>query len=829
MRLLTVAVLALIPSVALADLRAEIEADWLRELTHETLEPNESGEARGAHTWQDAAGAVDGVKNGAWGFHTIFSANPWWQVDLLEPTALDRILVYNRQEGGSIGNRTIGMKVLVSLDGDAWTEVYQHSGEAFGGALAGTPLVVDLSERDVTPRYVRCQMEKEVSFHLDEVEVYASADPNVNIALDRPADQSSSGRWSTAKPNAVNPDGEGEVTDTAAIIAARWEARAETLSDPLLNFDDILFVKRHPGTFAHMCDQYYGCYARPGGGLFVLEDIAGEPTVRDIVGDQLPTGSFLSPGLSYDAKRVAFAYVPVPDGPQKSFSDKPEHCYNIYTINLDGTGLRKLTDGPWDDFDPVWLPDGDIAFISARRGGFCRCGGRPVPTYTLHRMKPDGSSVRRMSSHETNEWHPAVGNDGSLLYTRWDYVDRHTNLAHSLWSCRPDGSAPLAVFGNYNYDKKPWGEWHPEPIPNSHKLMAIAGAHHGYAYGSLVMIDPRRAADGLDAVERLTPSVAFPEAEGFPNEAYTTPRGLSEDLWLVSYSPNWSTGSAAHTVTQGIYVQGRDTPRELLYRDPEISSMGAIPVRPSALPPIHPDVADASLEEGRFVVFDAYDSTDALPDEKITHLRVIQILPKTTFRNDSPKISVATQISARALLGTVPVEDDGSAYFTAPANVPVYFQSVGADGRAIQSMRSLTYLQPGETQSCVGCHEPRNSVPADSHPAALRRPPSVIEPGPDGSRPFSYPRLVQPVLDRHCVSCHGADDPDGGVRLTGEFADGSPHSRSYVALAQKKLVHWFDSVNGGEWIPRTTPGQFGARASKLMDLLRDGQIGRAHV
>ena len=793
-------------------LQAELRAEWTRDAARVRLPPNPSGEPQGATTQADAAGAVDGVKSGSYGFHTTFSANPWWQVDLLEPVPLARIVVYNR---GERPQRADGMRVLLSPDGQAWAEAFRHSGSSFGGAYDGKPLVIELPT-PTAARFVRCSMGTETSFHLDEVEVYPAADPQTNIALRKPADQSSAGRWSTSKLPAAS---------VTVDVEARAERRRTALHDPLLDFDDLLFVKRHPGTFAHMCDQYYGCYARPGGGLYILEDFRGQPKLRDLIDGRLPVGSYLSPDLSFDGTRIAFAYVPVDPARKPAFEAKPETCYHVYTMNVDGSNLRQVTDGPWDDFDPCWLPDGDLVFISSRRGGYCRCGGRPVPTYTLHRMRADGSGLRRLSSHETNEWHPSVANDGSLLYTRWDYVDRHTNLAHSLWSCLPDGTLPFAVYGNYNLDRKPWGDWHPQPIPGSHKLMAVAGAHHGYAYGSLVMIDPRRGYDGAEPVERLTPEVAFPEAEGYPAEAYTTPFPLTEDLWLTSYSPAWSTRDAAHTVTQGLYLQDRSGRRELLYRDPTISSEYAIPLRPRPRTAAPPVAETPQVPEGRFSLLSVYDSASPFPPGAITALRVIQVLPKTTTNADDPPISVAKQVSARQLLGTVPVGEDGSAWFTAPAGVPLYFQAVDAEGMAVQTMRSLTYLQPGETVSCVGCHEHRNTAPGNRTPLALRREPSAIEPGPDGSQPFSYPRLVQPVLDRQCVSCHGAESPDGAVRLTGDHAAGDPYSYSYRSLARKDWVHWFDSVNGGEWIPLTTPGRFGARASRLTTLLREGHAG----
>ena len=857
------------------DMQAELEKEWLRDAAQAStamLPPNPSGEPQGARTFVDAAGAVDGVRNGEYGFHTTFSVNPWWQVDLQHPFELDRIVVYNR--GGAVAERAAGMAILTSLDGQAFAEVYRHAGPPFGGAFDGKPLAVDLSRRGVRARFVRCQMEKQVSFHLDEVEVYAADDPARNIALHKPADQSSAGRWSrphgTGSP-AVDGVGSGvvdEIMRTARLLLpdlsrqeregfreelaslesriaaargapvptqlyfeAREVRRGMALHHPDLEFDDLLFVKRHPGVFPHMCDQYYGGYARAGGGLFALESFRVSPRLREIVGAAMMPGSLLSPDLSYDGRTVAFAYTRVDPSRPPRFEDDPEWTYHVLIVPTAGGTPHQLTDGPYDEFDPCWLPDGGIAFISTRRGGYCRCGARPVPTYTLYRMAADGTGIRQLSSHETNEWHPVVSNDGTLVYTRWDYVDRHTNIAHSLWSCLPDGSSAMALFGNYNTERKPWGLWHPQPIPGSHKLLAIAGAHHGQAFGSVVRIDPRRGYDGPEPIERMTPDVPFPEAEGFPTRAYTTPWALSERAFLVAYSPDWNTNTAAHGVTQGLYLMlelaDGTMVRELLYRDPAISSMDPIPLRPRPVPAAFPSERREGAS-GRFLVLNVRDTALPFPDDgrRVVALRVVQVLPKTTYMSDQPPMSVAKQVSARHLLGTVPVEEDGSAYFEAPAGMPLYFQAVDDQGMALQSMRSIAYLEPGETRTCVGCHEHRNTAPATAMPTALSRPPSAILPGPDGTRPFSFVRLVQPVLDRTCVQCHQGPDAAAGVRLTGRYAnDQDPYTESYRALARRDLVPWFDSVNGGEWIPLTTPGAFGARASRLIALLREGHHG----
>jgi cytochrome c553 len=170
------------------------------------------------------------------------------------------------------------------------------------------------------------------------------------------------------------------------------------------------------------------------------------------------------------------------------------------------------------------------------------------------------------------------------------------------------------------------------------------------------------------------------------------------------------------------------------------------------------------------------------------------------------------------------VEADGSAYFRAPAGIPLAFQALDEMGRAVQIMRSLTYLQPGEQMSCVGCHEHRLTAPPKlTTPLAMQRPPSEIQPPPDGANPLSYPILVQPVLDKHCVKCHGGETPAGPegnpIVLTGE-PDGR-YSKSYNVLG--KLVAytaWAGLEENGE--PLTQPDRFGARASRLMDMLLEG-------
>jgi len=621
---------------------------------------------------------------------------------------------------------------------------------------------------------------------------------------------------------------------------ARRLKRSVAFSNPLLDFDQLLFIKRHDGGGVyHMCDQFYGCNAKAGGGLFVLNDPFGEePTLRDVLensvvdsgrlkGQKLDSGSFLSPELSFDGKTILFAYSECKA--KKTYTWGPEISYHIFKVNVDGSGLTQLTDGDADDFDPCFLPSGRIAFISLRRGGYLRCG-RHCPVYTLFSMEPDGSDITCLSYHETHEWQPSVNNEGMLVYTRWDYVDRDTNIAHHIWLSYPDGRDPRSYHGNYpdKRESRPWMEMDIRAIPGSHKYVATSAAHHGHAFGSLVLIDQRIEDDNaMSQLTRLTPEVPFPESSSRAGirqcQQYATAWPLSEDDFLCAYDPK--------AKNHALYWIDSDGNKELIYQDESIPCLSPIPLRPRPCPPVIPDqtleTAAAQKAAGgverpsTIALMNVYDSDFEWPEgTKITALRVIQALPKTTAPPNKPRIGVANQTNARAVLGSVPVESDGSAFFEAPAGRAIYFQALDSRGMAVQSMRSATYVHKGESLMCQGCHEKKNRPPqsAASLPLAMRRRPSKIEADVSGSNPFKYPRLVQDVLDRNCVACHKKEK---ALDLTGVAEKG--FTRSYNNLAAKYGFYFHVSngsinhgVHGGS---RTIAGKFGAAAAPLMKYL----------
>jgi cytochrome c553 len=320
----------------------------------------------------------------------------------------------------------------------------------------------------------------------------------------------------------------------------------------------------------------------------------------------------------------------------------------------------------------------------------------------------------------------------------------------------------------------------PRAIPGSSKIVFTASAHHSITGGSLVLLDPALGSEGETPIVRLTPEVPFPETEKNIGHFYANPWPLSEEVYLVS----WSTARLpAHqrisdpkdnpVNAQGLYVYDRFGNLELLYRDPDLSAMNPIPLTPRSRPlagggtELAGTGSAAPEPVGAFLLQDVYEGLEPVERGRVARLRIVGVPPKTQPEMNQPVLGVSREETGKYVLGSVPVERDGSAFFEVPAGVPVFFQALDAQGRALQTMRSLTYVQAGETLACVGCHESRDATPPSRRvPLAAGRPPSLLTPGPEGSWPLRFDRLVQPVLERACVSCHQAGTEGADFLLT---------------------------------------------------------------
>lgn len=648
-------------------------------------------------------------------------------------------------------------------------------------------------------------------------------------------------------------------------LTAQALNRDVMMANPELDFTDLLFIERGisgPGNEydgEHMCDQYFGHNGRTGGGMFILKNFLTSPQKVNIMNgivvprgtnkdNQMTSGTFLSPDLSYDGKTIVFAW-------SSGGHDKwvQQNRFSLFSINIDGTEITRLTDGNFDDMHPCWLPSGRIVFISTRRGGYGRCHLRAVPTYTLFSMKPDGSDIICLSYHETNEWHPSVLNDGRLVYSRWDYVDRDLSAAHHIWVCNPDGINPRAYHGNYatpfntiestgpfsdGRKLRPWAEYNARSIPGSNHIIATAGPHHGQAFGSLVIIDMDIPDDGkMSQVTRLTPDAQFPEAETANNAyRYGTPWALSEEMYLCNYNNT-------------LILLDKSGSKQQLYTttsDQNLRPIYPIPLKPRTIPPT---LATQTYQGERHTptspkatmsIMDVY-TTDALGKlpvgAKVKQLRIMQVLAKTTPMSNDPLIGTTGDAwgggIARFPLGVVPVEDDGSAYFEAPVGKEIYFQLLDSNGYALQSMRSGTYMHPGEQMSCYGCHEDKwVAQPAPGNRMALNRPPSKITAEFPDQYPFGFYRNVKPVFDKTCQPCH-ASQGKGLQKMDYESIVGPPTSRFDIGTEARRYGFFFTGSQGCTMYmhqgSRTVPGRFGAHESRMGKALLNNEAHKTAI
>jgi hypothetical protein len=872
-----------------SDWQLQLEAEWLAEARLHT----EPASTNTLETADDARGGCDGVTNGGWGFHTSVESNPWWQVDLGEVHGIAQVRIWNRSDDTEAARRAARFEIHLSNDSTSWTRVYQHDGSLFYGYRMPDRGSLNIPLENAKARFVRIQLPGTTCLHLDEVEVISKAGGRRNLALHHAADQSSLSQWSHRKPErrseGIPVDLPFEwVIDRGRKLAERFHRsgidtrrfeqifteatiqrmqeknldrrehyfelrsalRELALLNPAIGFDDVLFVKRVPGSFSHMSDQNYGWWSRPGGGLYLLKNIrSGTPSIECLTDDfSDQPGSFQRPALSPDGSRILFSrcrhypwLAALKDKLDKA--NVPEDAfYHVFEMNLNGRSVRRLTGGKYDNFDPQYLPDGRIVFLSTRRGQslqagrgsaqkswtqpdlpdcYVRCGGdasRPVAVYTLHTMAADGSDPIAISPFEMFEWDPIVSRDGTILYSRWDYVDRDNMPYMSLWSIHPDGTHSRLIYGNYT--RSPHCAFEPRPIPGSNKILFTASGHHSQTMGSLVLLDPSAGTEGDAPLTRLTPEIPFPEIEGWPQAFFSNPWPLSEKTHLVAWGREEQVreGSQRSVNGLGIYLFDTDGGLELLHRDPEISSMHPIPIKTQKPAPMLASPIDwEAAQEGHFLVADVYRGLHTVRRGDITALRIVAVPAKTQPWMNQPTLGLTRDDPGKAVLGTVPVEPDGSAFFRVPSGVALFFQALDRDGMAVQTMRSATHVQPGQTLSCIGCHENRqNSPPAGSQPLAVRRAPSQITPGPDGSWPLRFDHLVQPVLDNKCVSCHS---PNSNDTEAAQF-DLSPE-HAYESLANHGTPNLRDLVLKAYREGVSSEGEQPARQSAFLSLLTD--------
>jgi len=578
----------------------------------------------------------------------------------------------------------------------------------------------------------------------------------------------------------------------------------------------LLFVKQHPYFAAHIYDDYYTWH--PGGGIYVLENPHNPRPRRDVravidpkTKPTLGGGVYRDAELSWDAKRMLFAHKSA----QGAWT-------SIYEIGIDGRGLRRLTKPEgYHDITPCYLPDGRIVFTSTRPRGRVPCFNSGVDT--LHIMNADGSGIRSISYNNVTEFDPAILSDGRILYGRWEYLDKTALYMQSLWTMFPDGTHETALFANNL--AKPTAVLDARPVPGTGLVVASLTPHNGQAVGAIGMIDIKLGKNNLADVFNFTPEYPKAMDQGLAIGP-CDPWALSKDDVLIS-----NNAIAAHGI---IELLDRFGNRELVHCEPQISCYAPMLVKPAPAPHSLSSLAGNS-EPGRFLILNIYDGLKGVPRGTVKRLRVIEETARTSevppggrWWNQAFLISWQGAYVVKTFLGTVPVYPDGSAYFEAPPARALYFEALDEDGREIHRMRTYVQAVPGVTRSCIGCHEHKFSTPSNlsEPPQALLHPPAGLQPESWGSGFIDYPTMIQPVLDKHCVRCHGGpDDIAGGHDLSGGWT--WAFNISYETLLKNNLVG-FVRCNNADVTSSVVlpPRKIGSGAAPLGKLLLDGHKER---
>ena len=598
--------------------------------------------------------------------------------------------------------------------------------------------------------------------------------------------------------------------------------------NPWLRDAEILFVKRYTYNSKHYYDDFQHIY-RWGGNLCVLSLADGR--VRELVPD-LSGGVFDRFDLSYDARRIVFGYRRAePTG------------FRIWEVGVDGSGLRQVTRPPededrriaaygttstgdgfygalgyrfWtDDVHPCYLPDGDLCFASTR----CEHGVLCTPQHylactNLFRSDADGKHLRPISRGALSEFTPTMMEDGRILYNRWEYVYKGIAAVQPLWTMRPTARPAKNFTGTTS--PIPGVFWQARQIPGNPQMAVCIGCgHEPLGVGQVLLLDLHKSKRTPEPMLSLTPQIKTEGLRGLYQlrngvwrediygPLYADPYPLSDKFFLVSCNPDKRYNDEAG---YGIHLLDAFGNRVPIYHDPQISSWQPMLLRPRTRPPELPDVGPARLPaETTATLFlaDIYRGLEGVKPGTIKYLRVMEQVPKPwaaevdALRGEDRgadgfaghlAVSGNTHIWIAVLRGIVPVEEDGSACFRVPVGRNLFFQALDADFMEVQRMRTFVNLQPGEMRSCIGCHEHRTQAPLSRFAAAFGRPPSELsaQPGEVAPRPLYYPSDVQPMLDRHCVRCHNAQEantpPDLRSDLTTLF------NRSYENILEAGLV-----------------------------------------
>jgi len=579
--------------------------------------------------------------------------------------------------------------------------------------------------------------------------------------------------------------------------------RRVALGNPLLDFDRLLLVKRSVNSPRLGLPQNWqsNCVLPTTGFDDEIDVLSPIDTSGGLTKFYRPDGPHFvgDVDLHFDADRLLFSSI-------------GEHNkWHVFEINADGTGLRQVTPSLPDvhNYDACYLPDGGIIFSSTASIAAVPCVNGSTRVANFYRMDPDGT-IRQLCFDQEHNWCPVMQENGRVMYLRWEYTDTPHSHDRVLFSMNPDGTEQMEFYGSNSY--WPNSLFYARPIPRHPSMFAgIVGGHHGVPrMGEMVLFDVRHGRrESGGAVQRIpghgqkVQSATDPRYEStlivdnlvdnsWPK--FLHPYPLSEKYFLVACQPTAQS-------LWGIYLVDVFDNMVLIKQEPGYALLEPLPFRATPKPPVIPSKVDLDRQDAVVFLSDIYagDGLKGIPRGEVKRLRLISyhyLFPG--MGGPQGVVGMEGPWDIKRIVGTVPVEADGSAVFRIPANTPIAVQPLDAEGKALQLMRSWFTGMPGEVLSCVGCHESQSSSPPAKSCLAANRSPTEIESWYGPVRGFNFEREVQPVLDKYCVGCHNGtvgDDSQpvfdlrGLERITDYTSvyhygahDAGHFSTSYVAL-----------------------------------------------
>lgn len=628
--------------------------------------------------------------------------------------------------------------------------------------------------------------------------------------------------------------------DEAALGEARQlveKLNGALLNNPLLNFQRLLVIKRSSGNLG-LPANWESNSSLPRSGfdneIAVLERLHPEGELRTLyrpardvyVGDV---------DLHWDAQKLMFSSV----------ADNGR--WRIFEMNVDGSGLTELPliDEPdVDNYDSCYLPNDDIIFTSTAPFVGVPCVTGAAHVSNLYYFERKTGNIRQLCFEQDHDWYPTVLNNGRVMYLRWEYSDIPHFVSRILFHMNPDGTEQMEYYGSNSY--WPNSVFYARPIPNhpTRFVGIVVGHHDNPRMGELVLFDAAQGKHEASGVVQRIPGYGKKvdpilldglTAASWPK--FLHPYPLSDKYFLVSCKPtpasNW-----------GIYLADVFDNLTLIKEVPGYALLEPVPLRPVPRPPVIPNKVDPGRKDALVYMADVYDGPGlkGVPRGTIKRLRLFTYhFAYHGMGGQLNRVGYDGPWDIKRIMGTVPVEEDGSAFFRVPANTPISVQPLDDQGRALQLMRSWMTAMPGETLSCVGCHEKQQMAPPTAYPTiASRRGPVDITPWYGPTRGFSFVREVQPVLDKYCVSCHNGTSRESEVAIADnaampDFRDlphdnppgpenayqqGSRFTPSYMALKRYVRNHTIESD-----MHLLMPGEFAADTTRLVQLLRKGHHG----